>query len=330
MNNKVKFNCVNLKEEYKYSSGIYKIYHELFPTKLYIGSSARVSKSSGFVRRWGRHYTDLSKNKHGNKKLQNLVNKYGISGLCFEIVEVIQDNNIIIEREQYWIDTLKPYYNICKKAGSSFGRKTSLENIIKRSRPIEQYSLSGKFLSYFFNATEASKKTGIKVSLIRQSCNNQIKKVSQAGGFQWKYKDSCIPIEVYAKGTSHKVACYTKDGNLYKVYSSLLEASKSLNIPCGNISKNITDPRSGVCYGYVFKRIENKAPTTVKVKNHHKNQYKVVITDIITNVSIECKSFNEAISKTEICKNTLSKMVKDGCSEKIHKKKYKIHIMPYE
>jgi group I intron endonuclease len=38
---------------------------------------------------------------------------------------------LLIKREQYFIDLFKPEYNICKKAGSSLGRKHSEESIAK-------------------------------------------------------------------------------------------------------------------------------------------------------------------------------------------------------
>ena len=331
MKNIAKINCVNLKEEDKYSSGIYKIYHELFPTKLYIGSTVRGSNSSGFIRRWGRHYSELLKNKHCNKKLQRFVNKYGISSLKFEIVEIVQDNNNVIKREQHWMDLLNPYYNICKKAGSTLGVKTSVENVIRMSRSIEQFDLFGKTVTTFINVQDAFRKTEVNASIIRQACEKQFKgKCSQAGGYQWKFKDSVFPVSVYKKETSCQLNCYTKEGKFYKTFSSILEASRELNIPTGNISHHLTDKRSGTCYGYVFKKVNgSKVANKIAVKNHHKKQYKVLIYDTFTNDSLEYVSFNK-VATSIVSKCTLSKMIRDNKFEKLHKKRYKIHIMPYE
>ena len=47
--------------------------------------------------------------------------KYGIDNFYFEIIEICEPN-ICIEKEQYWMDLLKPHYNLLKKAGSSLGR----------------------------------------------------------------------------------------------------------------------------------------------------------------------------------------------------------------
>ena len=330
MKNSIQTNCVNFKEEDKYNAGIYKIFHETCPTRLYVGSTVKRTRFSGFVPRWCRHYNDLLKNNHCNKKLQRVVNKYGIAGLRFEILEAVSDNTQIIMKEQYWIDFLKPYYNICKKAGSSLGRKTSLKNIVKMSRSVEQYALNGAFLERFLNAADASRKTGINIACIRQSCNRQVlNKTSQAGGFQWKFIDSPVLMTNYAKETSCKVACYTKEGNYFKTFSSIREASLELNIPTGNISKHINDERSGYCYDYIFRKASDNITATIKTKDHHKNQFKVLITDLITKDSSEYPSFNK-VGRNVISKCTLSKLVKLKQFETIHKNRYKIHIMPYE
>ncbi len=56
--------------------------------------------------------------------------KYGYSKFKLEILEYC-DSSIIIEREQYYIDLLKPEYNILKVAGSLFGFKHSPESLQK-------------------------------------------------------------------------------------------------------------------------------------------------------------------------------------------------------
>ena len=50
--------------------------------------------------------------------------KYGYSNFKLEILEY-SELNILIEREQYYLDLLNPQYNILKKAGSLLGFKHS-------------------------------------------------------------------------------------------------------------------------------------------------------------------------------------------------------------
>lgn len=55
---------------------------------------------------------------------------YGFDGFTLEILEYCQPSDLI-KREQYYIDLLKPEYNILKTAGSSSGVKRSEETKAK-------------------------------------------------------------------------------------------------------------------------------------------------------------------------------------------------------
>jgi len=55
---------------------------------------------------------------------------YGYENFTLEILEYC-DPAFILEREQYYLDFLKPEYNILKVAGSSFGYKHSEEVLLK-------------------------------------------------------------------------------------------------------------------------------------------------------------------------------------------------------
>ena len=100
-------------------SGIYQILN-LVNNHLYIGSAINLSS------RARTHRNLLINNKHHSKYLQRSFNKYGLSNFKFEILEFC-NNNILIEKEQYYLDKLNPQYNMLKIAGSSLGNKFSLE-----------------------------------------------------------------------------------------------------------------------------------------------------------------------------------------------------------
>ena len=101
-------------------TGIYKIESRIKPQRVYIGSAVKIRH------RWSMHLSDLKLNKHRSGKLQNHFNKYGKDDLTFIILELCFPE-FLTAREQYYIDTLKPYFNICKIAGSSLGIKRSDE-----------------------------------------------------------------------------------------------------------------------------------------------------------------------------------------------------------
>lgn len=56
--------------------------------------------------------------------------KYGYINFTLEILEYCEPSEVIF-REQYYLDLLKPAYNILNKAGSSLGFKHSEETIAK-------------------------------------------------------------------------------------------------------------------------------------------------------------------------------------------------------
>jgi len=59
---------------------------------------------------------------------------YGFENFSLEILEHCEPSNLI-EREQHYLDHLKPEYNILKIAGSSIGFKHTEETLLKmRSR----------------------------------------------------------------------------------------------------------------------------------------------------------------------------------------------------
>jgi group I intron endonuclease len=105
------------------NKGIYVIKNRV-NNKIYVGSSVNTSY------RWSMHKSQLERNIHSNKKLQNSYNKYGKENFQFEIIDKCE-NNLLLEREQYWIDLLQPWFNICKVAGRMDGYKHSEETINK-------------------------------------------------------------------------------------------------------------------------------------------------------------------------------------------------------
>lgn len=106
------------------SPGIYKIYF-LDSEICYIGSSVNLRQ-----RVYG-HRGGLRRGNHGNSHLQRAYDKYGDDTFHFEIVELVKCRGNLIEREQYYLDTLKPYYNIHPNARNSLGVKRTPEQCIK-------------------------------------------------------------------------------------------------------------------------------------------------------------------------------------------------------
>jgi group I intron endonuclease len=69
-----------------------------------------------------------------NSHILSAIQKYSYSSFSLEILEYCNPSELLI-REQYYIDLLKPEYNILQIAGSSLGRIPSEETKMKISFP---------------------------------------------------------------------------------------------------------------------------------------------------------------------------------------------------
>lgn len=104
-------------------SGVYIIRNTL-NGKVYVGSAYC------FDQRWRVHRWCLENNCHKNPYLQKAWQKYGSESFIFEILEIVDDRSVLLDKEQEWLDKLRPFkkgigYNICPKAGNWAGRKHS-------------------------------------------------------------------------------------------------------------------------------------------------------------------------------------------------------------
>jgi len=114
-------------KENRGKSGIYGLINKANGNS-YVGSSVNLGK------RFSNYYsfkyiTDPKRNMIIHKALI----KHGYSAFSLVVMEYCETTNII-SREQYYIDLLKPKYNILSQAGSSLGFKHSEETRLKMSK----------------------------------------------------------------------------------------------------------------------------------------------------------------------------------------------------
>jgi group I intron endonuclease len=102
----------------KSKCGVYRITN-LTTYKFYIGSSNNLS-----IRFRG--YFNVNQLMRSNMYIYKAILKYGYSNFSLDILEYCEPN-LLISREQYYLDTLKPEYNILKIAHSFLGFKHSLK-----------------------------------------------------------------------------------------------------------------------------------------------------------------------------------------------------------
>lgn len=99
--------------------GIYQIRNAV-NGKVYVGQSRDVR------RRWKRHQATITARKHENIHLQRAWDKYGGEAFVFEVLEIVDDENALTDKEQCWIDRCQASddnygYNLRPAAGTMLG-----------------------------------------------------------------------------------------------------------------------------------------------------------------------------------------------------------------
>lgn len=226
------------------SIGIYKI---KINDKEYIGSSCNIGH------RLKHHLWSLENLKHHNRTMQNLYNKYGKEEIYFEVVEECIDD-ILIEREAYYISRLNPYINhildpqklvrddVYKKRLSDAKKKAYANGLKPHNlKEVHKYSLdTGKYLESFESFTAAAESINAKsINSIKAVCNS---KQTSAGGYVWSYNKVDLVFTREKKYKLEPVLQYTTNNTFIKKWESMKQASKELGISNINraISKGLT------------------------------------------------------------------------------------------
>lgn len=159
--------------------GVYKIIN-LVNNKIYIGSSCNLGQ-----RLWC-HRANLRHNKHHNPHLQNAWNKYGEENFDYCIIERCSEDKQY-EREQFYIDSCHPEYNIAeevklpsyseesRKKHSETRKRMFKEGKLKPSKTTEvyMYDLDGNFIKKFPSEVEAARAIGVYRTMIEKNLSGE-------------------------------------------------------------------------------------------------------------------------------------------------------------
>jgi group I intron endonuclease len=211
-----------------FKTGVYEILNTI-TNERYIGSASRVGKSnslSGFYVRFDKHKLLLKNNKHYNIHLQRAYNKYGENNFNFNVLSICPPE-YCIKLEQWFLDNLKPEYNIRKIADSNKGIKFTAEHKEKLSKSIKN-SLKNKVDNSYrkrigetLKITKLNKKNPYKRTE-QGLVNNRIKRRSHSNIAKLdseKVKD----IKIMLKNKETMKTC----ANKYNVHIGTIQAIKS-------------------------------------------------------------------------------------------------------
>jgi group I intron endonuclease len=215
---KVIFNDNNKK------AGIYMFTNKL-NNKQYIGSTIDLNKriSAYFQKSYLNHH------RYKNYLIVKAINKYGIDNFYISILEYTDNIRFnLIKREQYWIDNIKPEYNILQIAGSTLGYKHTEEAKLKISLKKLGRKLDLEVKRRISSSLKISKLVGHKHTL---KTKLKLSKIASNRKFDPN------------KGLSISI----KDINtgIIKIYKSLREAAKDLKADTRSIRSRFAN-ESGV------------------------------------------------------------------------------------
>ncbi len=133
-------------------TGVYIIKNTL-NGRCYVGSSKRIK------RRISQHMSNLKGGYHENKNIQSDFNLYGE----YFSISILEFCNNYKDREQHYIDTLKPVYNIYPNSKSPIGSVWQKGH--KRHRFIQVYT-DDKLIGIYLGPKEVSEKLGLAYSSV--------------------------------------------------------------------------------------------------------------------------------------------------------------------
>lgn len=231
------------------TAGIYAITN-LINNKIYVGSSIDL-----YTRHY-QHKSDLNKGIHKNPHLQNAWNKYSSENFSFSVIEVVPNVNQLLEREQYWIDTLNVCdreigYNALPVAGNTIGRKMTEEQVIanrlrqKGSKSILQFDLEGNLIKEWQSISELHREIGISKNTIQWALKNKNKVKNSyflilKSEFTIEILNECLGNKFGRKGIpltakNKKINQYDKNGIFIRTWESIKFAGESLKIQKSHI-----------------------------------------------------------------------------------------------
>lgn len=268
--------------------GVYKLVFS-HSEKCYIGSTWN---SRGFKRRWYQHKKDLRKNKHHNRYLQHLYNKYGEDCMIFEIIEILDKSDIqyILEREEHWINQYDSYHNGYNLSEFADDSRRILQYVEKSRIPVLQYDLDGTFIKEWCSMTDTK-------DLCATGVRNAIKNQSTACGFQWRLKTDNYPLNIgkYYKQDAVRILCYLKNGEFLKEFNSILETSKELNVDIRSIYHCLSG-EIRFYNKYIFRYFKEDYPLKIDpVCRQHSKQSPLKMTNITTGEEFIFYSFSECM-----------------------------------
>ena len=195
---------------------------------MYVGSSVDLRE------RLYVYYSLLKLNK-SNRTIDRALLKYGYSKFSFEILEYCTRENVL-EREQYYMDLIKPVYNIVEKAGSTLGyRHTEATKEKMRNLKLSKEVLKVKLES----VTKASEANRVKVIVVNIETGEETEYLSmtEASVALGVHKNTIGNAIKNQRVMQKRFICLLSDENIAVITDRIQKAKAKLKIKPGNSSR---------------------------------------------------------------------------------------------
>ena len=191
--------------------------------KRYVGKTTNTIEE-----RWKEHCQDFKKERCEKRPLYNAFNKYGIENFKIECLEEVQDDNLLSEKEIYWIKELETYgskgYNATKGGDGKI--------LYDYNEVLELYNLG-------YSAVQVANKIGCERTLVT--------KVLRAHGIK-------------SRGNSQIIEQYDLNDNYIQTFDSTMKAREWLfqnnitsNKQCRNVILRCCKGENKSAYGFIWK-----------------------------------------------------------------------------
>lgn len=127
-----------------------------------------------------------------------------------------------------------------------------LANKSKRMSEVRQYNLRGDLLNTFENVKDASQKTKIKESIIREACSGRIK---TGNNFIWKFKNEELILLNHIDKKDYPIKQLSLNGELIMNWDNVYAAINKLNFSRNSVREiyKCCENKKDKCLGYKWE-----------------------------------------------------------------------------
>lgn len=185
------------------------------------------------------------------KILKLAIKKNGIENFKKEILEYCKTKKELNEKEIFWINQLSATtfgYNISE--GGTGGRT--------KFKKIYQFEKNGTLIKEWGSAAEIEKVLGFDGSAILKVCKGKLLTVK---GFTWSFTTKIKP---FIDTRTIQILQYDKEGNLLKIWPSIISVKESLGIGDRQIQQTL-DKTNLTAKGFIWLRKKDKIENKIKI-----------------------------------------------------------------